>query len=113
MYSNLLIIFQSSKPLLMAVRGVVFDVSSGKDFYGKGAGYSILAAKDASYAIAKWSLEEKDMHHDLSSLSDHELEGLDKVFLETYKKKYPVVGYMDYLIEEHGKKVEDRFQGEL
>lgn len=37
------------------------------DFYGKGAGYSILSAKDASYAIAKWSLEKKDMHHDLVS----------------------------------------------
>lgn len=35
------------------------------DFYGKGAGYSILAAKDATYALAKWSLEKKDMHHDL------------------------------------------------
>jgi len=38
------------------------------DFYGKGAAYSQLAGRDASYAIAKWSLEDKDMHHDLVSI---------------------------------------------
>jgi hypothetical protein len=30
------------------------------DFYGKGAAYNQLAGRDASYAIATWSLEDKD-----------------------------------------------------
>ncbi|KAK3094206.1 hypothetical protein FSP39_025447 [Pinctada imbricata] len=101
------------KPILLGVRGVVFDVTEGKDFYGKGASYNLLAGKDASFAIAKWSLEPKDMHHDLSSLSDDDLKGLDEVFLGTYKKKYPVMGYMDYLMEKHANKLRERFRPEL
>ncbi|XP_033735142.1 neuferricin homolog [Pecten maximus] len=104
----------SKKPLLMAVRGVVFDVSDGKDFYGPGAGYHALVGRDASRAIALWSLEEKDMVHDLSGLSDDSLKGLDDVFVGTYKKKYPVVGYMDYLIDTFTEKTfEDRFKEDL
>ena len=53
------------------------------------------------------------MHHDLSTLSDEELKGLDDVYLGTYKKKYPVVGYMEYLIEKHSDKISDRLTGEL
>ncbi|XP_069118634.1 uncharacterized protein [Argopecten irradians] len=102
----------SKKPLLMAVRGVVFDVSEGKDFYGPGAGYHALVGRDASRAIALWSLEEKDMVHDLTGLSDDSLKGLDDVFVGTYKKKYPVVGYMDYLIDLFTEKTfEDRNLG--
>ncbi|XP_063426547.1 uncharacterized protein LOC143069431 [Mytilus galloprovincialis] len=101
------------KPVYMAVRGVVFDVTEGKDFYGKGSGYNQLAGKDASYAIAVWSLEDKDMHHDISSLSDNELKGLDDVFLGTYKKKYPIVGYLQYLMDKHADKVSERLSGEL
>ncbi|XP_060070541.1 uncharacterized protein LOC132550489 [Ylistrum balloti] len=104
----------SKKPLLMAVRGVVFDVSEGKDFYGPDAGYHALVGRDASRAIALWSLEEKDMVHDLTGLSDDSLKGLDDVFLGTYKKKYPVVGYMDYLIDSYTEKTfEDRFKEDL
>lgn len=47
-------------------------------------------------------------------LSDSDLKGLDEVFIKTYKKKYPVVGYMDYLIDAHIENtVEDRFTEEL
>ena len=48
-----------------------------------------------------------------SKLSDDELKGLDDVYLGTYKKKYPVVGYMEYLITKHADKVSERLNGEL
>lgn len=48
-----------------------------------------------------------------STLSDEELKGLDDVYLGTYKKKYPVVGYMEYLVAKHADRVTDRFSGEL
>ena len=46
----------------------IIILSFTTDFYGKGAAYNQLAGRDASYAIATWSLEDKDMHHDLVSI---------------------------------------------
>jgi len=80
-------------PVYLAVRGVVFDVSKGEQFYGKDSAYNALAGRDASRAIAKMSLEEADLTEDLTGLSDEELQDLDKRFFETYRAKYPVVGF--------------------
>ncbi|XP_046579812.1 neudesin-like isoform X3 [Haliotis rubra] len=84
----------------MGVKGVVFDVSKGKDFYGKGAAYNALVGRDCSKAVAKMSLEEEDLTHDISDLSEEHLKALDSVFEGTYMAKYPVVGYMDFLKEQ-------------
>ncbi|CAG5128724.1 unnamed protein product [Candidula unifasciata] len=93
------------EPILMAIKGAVFDVSSGKKFYGKGAPYNVLVGIDSTKAVAKMSLEPADLTHDISDLSSSQLKALDDVFHETYMAKYPVVGYMDYLV----KKKPDKF----
>lgn len=80
-------------PIYMAVKGVVFDVTSGKQFYGKGASYNALVGKDSTRAVAKMSLKPEDLTHDVTDLSENDLESLEKVFTGTYKKKYPIVGY--------------------
>ncbi|WAR19125.1 NENF-like protein [Mya arenaria] len=100
-------------PIYLALKGVVFDVTSGKRFYGKESDYNILVGKDASKAHALWSLEEKDLTHDLTGLTDKQLEGLDEVYEKTYKPKYPVVGYMDYLIKQQEDDIQKRFKNEL
>ncbi|XP_035692675.1 neudesin-like [Branchiostoma floridae] len=87
-----------SQPIYMAVKGVVFDVTSGKDFYGKGAGYNALAGKDATRAVAKWSLEPEDLNSDISDLSEEQLKSLEEVYKGVYLAKYPVVGYMSYRV---------------
>ncbi|XP_046333346.1 neudesin-like [Haliotis rufescens] len=94
----------SARPLYMGVKGVVFDVSKGKDFYGKGSAYNSLIGMDCSKAVAKMSLEEEDLTHDISDLSDDHLKALDDVFDGTYMAKYPVVGYMDFLKEQFPEK---------
>jgi len=89
----------------MAVKGVVFDVTKGKDFYGVGMSYNALAGKDCTQAVAKMSLDPKDLNRNTKTLTDNQLKALDEVFTGTYKAKYSVVGYMDYLInesKEHG-----------
>ncbi|XP_062413391.1 neudesin [Pungitius pungitius] len=80
-------------PIYMAVKGVVFDVTKGKEFYGLGAPYNALAGKDATRAVAKMSLDPADLTSDPSGLTEEQLEALDTVFEETYKRKYPIVGY--------------------
>ncbi|XP_076442210.1 uncharacterized protein LOC143281117 [Babylonia areolata] len=96
------------KPIYMAVKGVVFDVSSGKQFYGKESDYNVLVGKDSSRGVAKMSLDPKDLTHDLSGLSPDTLQSLDEIFEGTYKEKYPVVGYMDYVLEKYPDKFKQK-----
>ncbi|KAM3842319.1 neudesin [Diretmus argenteus] len=84
---------EEEQPIYMAVRGVVFDVTKGKEFYGKGAAYNALVGKDSTRAVAKMSLDPADLTSDTTGLTDEELESLDGVFEGTYKRKYPIVGY--------------------
>ncbi|KAI0222618.1 Neudesin [Lamellibrachia satsuma] len=91
---------QEDKPIYMAVKGVVFDVTEGKSFYGKNSPYNALAGKDATFAVAKMSLQPEDLKSDISSLSDEDLKELDSTYEQVYKAKYPVVGYMSYLVEQ-------------
>ncbi|ESO03388.1 hypothetical protein HELRODRAFT_173681 [Helobdella robusta] len=80
-------------PILMAIKGVVFDVSSGRGFYGKDGPYNALVGKDSSRAVAMMSLDPKDLNDNLEGLSDEYLKSLDNTFTDTYLAKYPIVGY--------------------
>ncbi|XP_077619315.1 neudesin isoform X2 [Crocuta crocuta] len=81
------------QPIYMAVKGVVFDVTSGKEFYGRGAPYNALTGKDSTRGVAKMSLDPADLTHDTTGLTAEELKSLDDVFTKVYKAKYPIVGY--------------------
>ncbi|WKA07190.1 hypothetical protein VitviT2T_025046 [Vitis vinifera] len=89
----------SKKPLLMAIKGQIYDVSQGRIFYGPGGPYALFAGKDASRALAKMSFEEQDLTGDLSDLGPFELEALqdwEYKFMSKYtkvgtiKKTFPV-----------------------
>ncbi|NXW29578.1 NENF protein, partial [Phaetusa simplex] len=69
---------QEGQPIYLAVKGVVFDVTSGKEFYGKGAPYNALVGKDSTRG---------------TGLTEEELTSLDDIFNNVYKAKYPIVGY--------------------
>uniref|UniRef100_A0A8C5YL32 Cytochrome b5 heme-binding domain-containing protein n=1 Tax=Marmota marmota marmota TaxID=9994 RepID=A0A8C5YL32_MARMA len=84
---------QTYQPIYLAVKGVVFDVTSGKEFYGRGAPYNALTGKDSTRGVAKMSLDPADLTHDITGLTAKELESLDDVFTRVYKAKYPIVGY--------------------
>ncbi|XP_075386220.1 neudesin [Tenrec ecaudatus] len=83
---------EDDQPIYMAVKGVVFDVTSGKEFYGRGAPYNALTGKDSTRGVAKMSLDPADLTHDTAGLTAKELASLDDIFT-VYKTKYPIVGY--------------------
>ena len=82
-----------SRPLLLALKGRVMDVSTGSDYYGPEGAYKFFAGKDASYAFAMMSLKLEDAHADLTGVPDEHLKILDDWY-EKLTKKYPTVGRM-------------------
>ncbi|GKB41785.1 F-box/LRR-repeat protein, partial [Tanacetum coccineum] len=79
------------KPILMAIKGHIYDVSESRIFYGPGGPYALFAGKDASRALAKMSFEEKDLNGDLTGLGVFELEALQD-WENKFMRKYVKVG---------------------
>jgi membrane-associated progesterone receptor component len=77
------------KPLLMAIKAQIYDVSQSRAFYGPGGPYALFAGKDASRALAKMSFEDSDLTGDIEGLSPYELEALtdwEYKFMSKYVK---------------------------
>ncbi|KAK4486239.1 hypothetical protein RD792_008909 [Penstemon davidsonii] len=81
----------SSKPIYVAIRGRIYDVTTGKSFYGPGGSYCVFAGKDASRALAKMSKNEDDVVPSLEGLSDKEI-GVLNDWETKFQAKYPIVG---------------------
>ncbi|KAJ4834338.1 Bifunctional protein GlmU [Turnera subulata] len=80
-----------SKPIYVAIKGRVFDVSTGKTFYGPGGSYEMFAGRDASRALAKMSKNEEDISASLDDLTDKEKDVLAD-WERKFEAKYPVAG---------------------
>jgi membrane-associated progesterone receptor component len=90
--------------ILVAINGVVFDVSNvGRQYYGPGGPYAMFAGRDASRALAVWSLTDdaiRDTYDDLADLSDEQR----KIVVEwesTFREKYDAVGRLLKTGERH------------
>lgn len=90
-----------NRDIYVAIRGIVFDVTRERKKFGRGGQFNALAGRDASRAIAKMSFDPKDLTHDLTGLTDSDLQRLDEVFDEDYQKQFPVQGFTTELIGEN------------
>lgn len=79
------------KPLLMAIKGQIYDISQSRMFYGPGGPYALFAGKDASRALAKMSFEPQDLTGDVSGLGPFELSALQD-WEYKFVSKYVKVG---------------------
>ncbi|KAI1381682.1 cytochrome b5 [Hypoxylon crocopeplum] len=88
----------NNMPVYLAVRGRVFDVTSGRNFYGPGGPYENFAGRDASRGLAYHSFAEdmltKDLDGPLDKLEDLGPDEIDSLqnWEERFLSKYMVVG---------------------
>ncbi|KAI0708911.1 progesterone binding protein [Cerioporus squamosus] len=80
-----------SKPIYVAIKGTVFDVTRKADTYGKGKSYNLFAGKDASRALGMSSLKPEDAVSDYSTLSEGDMKTLNDWF-DFFSKRYNIVG---------------------
>ncbi|XP_026491324.2 membrane-associated progesterone receptor component 1-like [Vanessa tameamea] len=78
--------------VLLAVNGIIFDVTKGKRFYGPGGPYAAFAGKDATRGLATGEVAASDKEYDdVSDLSPDEVASA-KEWEEQFKEKYDIVG---------------------
>lgn len=85
-------------PVFMAVRGQVFDVSRGRNFYGPGGPYANFAGRDATRGLACNSFDRDMLTEDLDGpldkledLGPEEMEALQG-WHDMFQGKYDIVG---------------------
>ncbi|XP_020179826.1 membrane steroid-binding protein 1 [Aegilops tauschii subsp. strangulata] len=79
------------KPLLIAIKGQIYDVTQSRMFYGPGGPYALFAGRDASRALAKMSFELSGLTCDVSGLGPLEVEALQE-WEQKFMGKYVKVG---------------------
>lgn len=80
-----------ARPLLIGIRGEVYDVTRGRSFYGPGAPYGMFAGKDCTRALAKMAFDEELFSGDVEGLDQDELDKLDE-WIEMFEGKYRRIG---------------------
>jgi len=81
----------TSKPVYVAIKGTVFDVSRKRDTYGPGGSYAVFAGKDGSRGLGLSSLKPEDAVPDWSTLEEKDRKTLDD-WHAFFTKRYHVVG---------------------
>lgn len=71
-------------PEYMAVKAVVFDVTSRKELYGEGALSGVLTKKNSTTGVTRLSLDPADFTHDTIGLMAQELEPPYDIFTRVY-----------------------------
>jgi len=79
------------KPILLAVKGRVYNVWRGREFYGPGQAYSIFAGTDATRLLAKELLEPESPEEAAKPLSGAQAEQL-QAWIDQFDWKYTDVG---------------------
>ncbi|KAJ0014474.1 hypothetical protein Pint_21430 [Pistacia integerrima] len=94
------------KPLLMAIKGQIYDVSASRMLHGPGGPFAMFAGRDASRALARMSFDPQDLTGNIEGLSEDELEVLqcwEYKFMEKYVKIGQLVSEKAQKHSENGK----------
>eukprot|EP00796_Vickermania_ingenoplastis_P006631 gene6631-4751_t len=97
---------RGENPIYISVKGIVYDCSTGEDFYGEGKAYAVFAGKEVSRCLAKMIIGDEEANAGWNNLTEEHIDCLNS-WIAKYKEKYPVVGtfmpdpgFMDLLATE-------------
>ncbi|KAG8697096.1 hypothetical protein FRC08_006735 [Ceratobasidium sp. 394] len=80
-----------NRPVYVAIKGTIFDVTPKRDVYGPGGSYSVFAGKDGSKGLGLSSLKPEDAVPDWSTLEAKE-RGVLNDWYAFFSKRYNIVG---------------------
>ncbi|KIY70072.1 cytochrome b5 [Cylindrobasidium torrendii FP15055 ss-10] len=88
---------RDNERILLAIKGTVFDVTAGRNFYGPGGMYGNFAGRDASRGMAKQSFDSEmltDVDKPLDTLEDLKKDEIENMngWIEHFSNKYIVCG---------------------
>jgi len=81
----------ASKPVYVAIKGTIFDVSRKRETYGPGGSYAVFAGKDGSRGLGLSSLKPEDAVPDWSTLEEKDRKTLND-WHAFFTQRYNVVG---------------------
>eukprot|EP00879_Flechtneria_rotunda_P004699 GHRR01004963.1.p1 GENE.GHRR01004963.1~~GHRR01004963.1.p1 ORF type:complete len:139 (+),score=28.53 GHRR01004963.1:107-523(+) len=82
-----------SKPLYISVRGNIYDVSSGRSFYGPGGPYAVFAGKECARALAFMKVTAEDCNDSLEGATEAQLKTLSD-WEAKFIQKYGIAGHV-------------------
>ncbi|KAL9653733.1 hypothetical protein ABK040_016661 [Willaertia magna] len=90
--------FDKNLPILLSIKGRIYDVTKGKSHYGPGGSYHFFVGRDGTRSFVTGCFDEKNVECTERSSS---LEGFDKDQMKTvdgwvkfYDEKYDFIGYL-------------------
>lgn len=81
----------ASKPVYVAIKGTIFDVTRKRETYGPGGSYAVFAGKDGSRGLGLSSLKPEDAVPDWSTLEEKDRKTLND-WHAFFTQRYNIVG---------------------
>jgi membrane-associated progesterone receptor component len=81
----------ATKPILLAIRGTIYDVTRSRAFYGPDGPYGVFAGNECARALAMMSTDLADVNGNEEGLGAFELDQLEG-WAQSFEAKYPVIG---------------------
>jgi heme oxygenase len=78
--------------IIMSIAGELLDISTGREMYGPGCGYSIFAGRDTTRCLGTMSLEPECLDDLAWEPNDSEEEKMLNQWRAKLKEKYPIAG---------------------
>jgi len=83
-----------NSPILICIKGKIYDVSKGSRHYGPGGSYHVFAGHEVAYSLGKTSTNPEDLDKPHDTLDASEVDTLNG-WIDMLSTKYEYVGWLE------------------